>query len=155
MTIKYALTRIEVVEFFLQGMVKSPRYLATILILLLWPAVIYLLVRGALSRTLTVIDLMTSLEWTFGFFCFMLVWIFIRAKTDERTLSVSESGISTTIGRLGGRVQWNKIKTISDMGRYVLIARTAGNAFFIPNRAFTGPDHRAEFIAQIRLWKQS
>ncbi len=100
MTIKYALTRAEIVQFFLQTLGKSPKLMVVILICSLWPAFIYLSASGAFQRSFTVSDIAVSLDWMFAAFCFMVAWIFMRGKTGERTLSVTESGISTEIGSL-------------------------------------------------------
>ncbi len=154
MTIKYALTRAEIVRFFLLALSKSPRLLIVVLIASLWPGLVFLGTIGALSRSLTVTDARVAFECTIGAFCFIVLWIYLRGKTDERTLSVSEPGISTAIGSLTGQVPWKKVRTVSGMGRYVLIVRSNGNAFFIPSRAFSGPDQQAEFIAECSRWRR-
>jgi hypothetical protein len=87
-------------------------------------------------------------------FSVFLFLIFIRGKTEERSLSVSEEGISTEIGTIKGQVRWNKVKVIKDAGQYVLIERTNGNAFSIPNRAFSGPEQKHQFITQISSWRK-
>jgi hypothetical protein len=155
MTIKYALTRAEIVRFFLQGLRKSPRLLAIVLICSLWPGLFSLATEGAFSRPLTASDAKVAFVWTIGAFCFFLLLIFVRGKTAERTLSVSEQGISTEIGSIKGQVPWSKVKVVSDTGRYVLIARTNGNAFFIPRRAFSGPEQQLQFMTEISHWRKS
>ena len=85
----------------------------------------------------------------------MVLWVFIRGKTAERTLSVSELGISTGIGLISAQVPWSKVRVISDAGEYVLIARTNGNAFFIPSRAFTGPSQKVQFIEEADRWRKA
>jgi hypothetical protein len=46
----------------------------------------------------------------------MPLWLFIRAKTALRTLTVA-GGISTQIGRLKGDVPWDKVKAVTDADR--------------------------------------
>jgi hypothetical protein len=154
MTIKYSLTRAEIVRFFLQGLGKSPRLLAIVLIFVLWPGMFSLINGGAFSRPLTASDIRVTFAWTIAACSIFLFVIFIRSKTEERTLSVSQEGISTEIGSITGQVPWNKVKVITDAGQYVLIVRTNGNAFSIPNRAFSGPEQKQQFITQISRWRR-
>jgi len=37
----------------------------------------------------------------------------------------------------------------------VLIVGTTGNAFLIPERAFSGPEQRAQFVREIKDWKKA
>jgi hypothetical protein len=154
MTIKYALTRVEIVRFFLQGLVKSPRLLVIILVFSLWPGFFSLEMKGAFSRPLTVSDANIAFAWAIGTFCFIVLGIFIRGKTDERTLSVSEQGLSTEIGSLKMQIERSKVKSVADAGSCVLIVRANGNAFTIPSRAFSGPDQQAHFIAECSRWRK-
>lgn len=154
MTIKYALSRAEIVRFFLQGLSKSPRLSLIVLICLVWPGFISLSTSGTFSRSLTVNDAKVVFAWMIGAFCLLVLLIFVRGKTDERTLSVSEQGISTQIGKLEGQCPWNKVRIVSDAGQYVLILGTSGNAFFIPNRAFSGPDEKTQFMNEIQGWQK-
>ncbi len=149
MTVKYALTRKEIVQFFLQGLGKSPRLLTLVAVSTIFPALIGLEIGGGFNRPLTFVDLRIAGAEMICTFWFLLLWIFLRGKTNERTLSVSELGISTEIGSLRGQVAWSKVSRVSDKGNYVLIVGTSGNAFFIPGRAFSGPAQRAQFITEI------
>jgi hypothetical protein len=88
-----------------------------------------------------------------GAVLFMPVGLFLRAKTDERTLTVSPEGISTEIGSLKGQIPWRKVDAVTDTGPHVLVVGTTGNAFFIPNRAFREPGQKAEFLALIERWR--
>jgi hypothetical protein len=88
-----------------------------------------------------------------GTFLFMPLWLFVRGKTAERTLTVSHKGISTEVGKLKGHVPWNRVKLVTNTGGYVLIAAATGNAFFIPSRAFQTPQQRAQFLQQIEEWR--
>jgi len=155
MTLTYALKRTEIVQFFLKGLGKSPKFLLTILIYSFCPGLIFLEASKGFSRSFTTGDFNTICEWMIGTFCFMVLWVFIRGKTAERTLSVSELGISTGIGLISAQVPWSKVRVISDAGEYVLIARTNGNAFFIPSRAFTGPSQKVQFIEEADRWRKA
>jgi hypothetical protein len=87
-----------------------------------------------------------------GTFFLLLLWVFLRAKTKVRTLSISDQGIYTEIGRIKADYRWNKVKQVKDVGEYILVVNRTGNAFFIPNRAFTAMEQRAEFLEKIKQW---
>jgi hypothetical protein len=88
-------------------------------------------------------------------FCFVIAMVFVRGKTQERTLSVSEHGISTKIGSIDAQLPWTKVKEVKDSGRYILIVGRSGNSFFVPSRAFRGAEERGEFLSQIRRWHKA
>jgi hypothetical protein len=134
-------------------MTRSPKLLGTMVFYSVLIGIITLVFRTTGSRSLTLSDAIHAAAWALGFFIFMPIWIFIRGKTAKRTLTVSSNGISTEIGRLKGQIPWGKVSVIEDCSQFVLIARTNGNAFFIPDRAFLGPEQRAAFVAATRSWK--
>src|SRR5690348_7994404 len=153
MTIKYALTRAEIVRSFFQSLRSSPKFLAMILIYFAALGLLSLIARGALSRSLAPRDLIIASAWAAGVLVFMPLWLLIRGKTDERTLTVSPEGISTEIGSLKGQIPWSKIKLVTNTSRHVLIVGATVNAFFIPSRAFSGQDQQREFVSQIEQWR--
>ena len=155
MTIRYALTRAEIVRSFLQSVGNSPKVRAIILLYSAALGVLSLAVRGAFSRSISVLDATVALAWTAGAIVFKPLWLFIRAKTGERTLTVSPEGIATEIGRLKGEVPWSKVKLVTGMRRNVLIVGVTGSAFYIPSRAFSGPDQQALFMAQVNRWRNA
>jgi hypothetical protein len=132
----------------------SPKFLATIPIYSASLGVFSLLLGGAFSHPLSVHDLIVVLVWMLGAFAFMPLWLFIRGKTAERTLTVSPEGISTEIGSLKGHVPWSKVKLVTFASQHVLIVGATGNAFFIPSRAFQGPEEKAQFIKEIDHWRR-
>ena len=81
--------------------------------------------------------------------------VFVRGKTEERTLSVNEHGISTQIGSIDTRLAWTNVKEVKDSGTYILIVGRSGNSIFVPSRAFRGPRERAEFLSKIRRWHRA
>lgn len=144
MTIKYTLTRAEIVRSYFRSLANSPKFLGTILIYSVGLGLLSLAMRGAFSRSVTSRDVLIAVAWMLGAFAFMPVWLYIRGKTDERTLTVSEEGISTEIGSHKGQVPWSKVKLIADAGQHLLVVGRGGNAFFIPNRAL--------FLKQLEGW---
>jgi hypothetical protein len=154
MTVEYALTRREVLISVLRSLAQSPRFRGTILLYAAAIAAMTLLIRASILHSLTAEDALIATASGLGYLVFISVWVTIRAKTSKRTLTVSSDGISTEVGRLKGQIPWAKIKSVEDTSKFVLIARTNGNAFFIPNRALSSPDHRNEFLAKISSWAQ-
>jgi YcxB-like protein len=154
-TIKYALTRAEILRVFLVGLRKSPRILAVVLCFSFLPGVTSLASASLSSGVVTIRDVMIALGWTVGMFCLVVVMIFVRGKTAERTLSVTEQGFSTQIGSINAQRPWTKVKEIKDAGSYILIVSKSGNSFFVPSRAFSGPDERNQFLSDIRHWHAS
>jgi hypothetical protein len=155
MTIRYALTKAEILRVHIQSLSTSPRFLAMNLIYSCVVGLLLLAMSGAFSRSLTLRDGITALAWSAGAFLFVALWQFVRGKTDARTLTVSDKGISTEIGSLKGQVPWTKVRQVTDAGQYVVIVGAAGNALFIPARAFSGPDQQAQFITQIEDWRRT
>jgi hypothetical protein len=143
----------EIVRSFFRNLSSSPKFLAIILIYSFVIGGFSFSLRGGFSRSLTLRDIILALAWTVGAFIFMPLWLFIRGKTAERTLTVSPEGISTEIGSLTGQVSWNQVKLVTGTSRHIPIVGASGNAFFIPSRAFQEPDQQAQFIKQIDLWR--
>jgi hypothetical protein len=153
MTIRYTLSRMENVESFLRGIANSPRFAGTILLYCLSVGIVPIVVTGPGLLHLTIRDLEGLFAWAFGAFCLLTVWLFLRAKNAERTLTTSASGISTQIGPINGQVPWSKVGVVSDTRRFVLIAGRSGNAFCIPARAFENPEERKQFLTEIDQWR--
>lgn len=99
--------------------------------------------NGAFSRGVETHDVILAFAWMVGAFTFMPLWLFLRGKTSERTLTVSQNGISTQIGSMKGEIPWSKVKLVAKAHEHVLIVGASGNAFFIPGRAFEGPNQKA------------
>jgi len=154
-TITYALTRAEIVRSYFQSLASSRKFLLRILVYCAALGLLHLIFSGSLSRPFQAHDLFVTLAWMLGVFAFIPTWLFLRGKTSERTLSVSSDGISTQIGSMKGQVPWGKVSLVADTSNHVLIVGTIGNAFFIPARAFQGPEHQAKFIEQIDSLRSS
>ncbi len=152
LTVEYALTRSEIFRSFLRSVAESPKYRNTILRYSAAIGVFTVLLRATLSRSLTPDVVISGVAAAVGFLLFIPIWTFVRGKTSKRTLTVSSDGITTKIGRVGNRYPWKKVQQITDTPQFVLIALTNGNAFFIPIRAFSGPEHRDQFLTETRTW---
>lgn len=152
MTIKYALTRAEIVRVFLASIGRSPRILTIVLVFSLLPGMASIAMAFASGRTLITRDVFFAIAWTLGMFCFVIAMVFVRGKTQERTLSISEQGISTQTGSVDAQLPWSGVKEVKDSGSYILIVGRTGNSFFVPPRAFDGPEERDRFLSEIRRW---
>jgi len=154
MTIKYTLTRGEIVRSYFRSLGSSPKFLSMILIYSFGLGVLCLAIGGAFSRSLRARDAVSVLAWALGAFLFMPLWLFVRGKTNERTLSISAQGISTEIGSCKGEVPWGKVRLVENAGRHVLIVGATGNAFLIPGRAFGGPEQQAQFVQEVNSFQK-
>lgn len=152
LTIEYALTRREIFVSFLRSLAQSPQFRRTILLYCVAATVVAFLIRASILRSFTAGDVFGALCWGAGYLVFLSAWVTIRGKTSKRTLSVSPDGIATEIGLIKAQIPWGKVKSVSDASKFVLIARTNGNAFFIPNRAFSSPERRSQFLVKIAAW---
>jgi hypothetical protein len=152
MKIEYALTRGEIARGFFLSLQKSPKFRRTVLIYALAVGAFYLILRMFRPPVPSLRDLLIACAWSVGIFFFMPTWLFFRAKTARRTVVTSSEGIYTEIGKMRGQIPWNKIATVTDAGRYVLVIRRNGNSFYIPDRAFTGSAPRDEFLGELRRW---
>jgi YcxB-like protein len=152
LTIEYSLTRPEILRSFVRSAVESPKSLATILAYAVGIATLGLLLYVTSSHSIAMTDVVRASAWGVGFLCFIPLWVFVRSKTARRILTISRDGISTEIGRLKAQIPWDKVRTVTDTSHFVLIARTNGNAFFVPHRAFSTPDQRGTFLKSISGW---
>lgn len=150
LTIEYALTRSEIFQSCWRSIARSPKFRNTILLYSIAIGLITPFLRMLFSEPLRARDLVGAALWAAGVFLFIPFWMFIRGKTAKRTLTVSPDGISTEIGRIKGQIPWSKIRMVTETPQLILIARTNGNAFFIPNRAFSEPDQKVEFLNAVR-----
>jgi len=77
----------------------------------------------------------------------------IMFKPQDRTLTASEHGIDTEIGKIRRHIEWNEIGRVEDESDVILIIRKrSGNAFIVPGRAFQSPQDRETFYKAIRDW---
>jgi len=79
----------------------------------------------------------------------------IMFKPQERTLEVSLEGWSSKIGRLTGSRSWSEVASIDEEAEVVMIRGTNGNALVVPSRAFESPEHRRQFVSDVRMWHGS
>jgi hypothetical protein len=139
---------------FLRGVRTSPRLRTTLIVYSAGASLLASAAGGVFSKPLTAGDFLTF-AWAAGALAFMPLWLFIRGKTEVRTLTAASDGISTQIGRLSGNIPWSQVKVVTDTGSHVLVARTNGNAFIIPSRAFEGPDQKVQFLREAEAWRRT
>ena len=147
--LEYALTRPEIFRYFLESLTRSPRFLSTIAFYSACVGIMVLLIHATILRSLTARDAVQASVWALASFIFMPVWVSFRGKTSKRTVWVHNDGISSKIDEIRDEVPWGKVAVVKDCPKFVLIACTNGNAFFIPHRAFGGSEQRRAFITAV------
>ncbi|MGH9565244.1 MAG: YcxB family protein [Candidatus Angelobacter sp.] len=154
MAIEYALTRNEVVRAFFASLRVSARLRRVVLTYSVAIGLLELALRAVPRGTVGMKDALIALAWAAAAFFFMPAVLWFRGKKDTRKLAISQEGIATTIGRFNGQIPWKRIADIKDAGKFVLIVRSNGNTFFVPNRAFGGAEQRTQFLAEMRGWSE-
>ncbi|HKT49977.1 MAG TPA: YcxB family protein [Candidatus Angelobacter sp.] len=154
-TIDYALTRSEAARSYLQAIRQSPEYLRRVVMLAAICGLVQMCFRVLGSRHFGGPEILSAVIVFAVILALLPILLFLTAKTNRRTLTISPDGISTSIGTKSAEIPWKSVKVVKDSGTFILIARTNGNAFFIPNRAFVSPDNRARFMEQIGFWRGS
>ncbi len=153
MTIKYSLTRSEIVRSFLLALGTVPRLRSVIVGYSLLLGIFSLVSHRVLSGPITLHDVFVALGWSLGAFLLMPIWLFVRGKTQERTLTISQQGIATEIGSMHGKIPWGDVKAVTAARSYIVIVGLKGNSFIIPDRAFGGPEARSQFLTQSQQWR--
>src|SRR5262249_22250521 len=82
----------------------------------------------------------------------LAIYPIVRFKSAERTLTISPSGMETTIGKLSGNIPWKKVGAIEPSGRCIYIFGLNGNSFAVPHRAFLSVEQRSEFLRRANQW---
>ena len=154
MTVRYALSRSEMLTAMWYSAKYSGRLRRRILVLPAFVAVASLLGAYVGRREVTTADVMIAAAWAIGALLLMPMLVAARTKGQERVLELSREGITTTIGRLSGTVSWRAVAFVDDVGPFVVIAGQNMNAFVIPNRAFGDDQERNEFMAEARTFAQ-
>src|SRR3954468_24824362 len=96
---------------------------------LLWvhTAVLGLLALGTgyfIFHRLTVLMATTTLAYAMGVRFWFMPWMFRRkVKKDERVLSISDDGISTTVGSMRGQYSWAQIAEFYSDEKAIVIVR--------------------------------
>ena len=152
-TIDYALTRGEVAASYLRAIRESPEYLRSVVTMAAAIGLGQMALRALFFRRLGGPEILSAIIVFATILVLLPIALFLTAKTDRRTLAISPAGISTVIGKRSGQIPWSSVKVVRNASTFVLIARTNGNAFFIPDRAFARPDDRARFLEQMNLWR--
>jgi hypothetical protein len=92
---------------------------------------------------------------TFGVLAILPIYPLIRFKPQERTLTITIEGISTTIGKRHGEIPWAKIESVtSDAERIYLVGKNQ-NSFTIPDNAFASAQARDEFLPTAQRWLET
>lgn len=155
MTVRYALTRTEMMTALWYSAKYSSRLRRRILVLPAFVAVASLLGAYLGRRVVTTADLAIAAAYAVGALLLMPLLVAARTKTQERVLELTPEGITTRLGALRGTVPWRAVAFVHDVGRFVVIAGTNMNAFLIPNRAFADDRERTQFMSEARTLAQT
>lgn len=71
-------------------------------------------------------------------------------KPQMRQLTIDPGGLTTQIGAKSGHVPWAAVESIADTGEFIVITGTDGNAFIVPQRAFSSALERTAFVQYLR-----
>jgi YcxB-like protein len=71
-------------------------------------------------------------------------------KPQRRSLVMNASGLETSVGKHHARRPWSDIRSVKNADGYIILARTNGNAFIVPPRAFESPEMRDAFLSFAR-----
>lgn len=152
-TIDYALTRGEVAGCYLRAIRESPEYLRSVVTMAAVIGLAQMGLRVLFSRRLGGPEILSAIIVFAVILVLLPIGLFLTAKTERRTLAISPDGISTSIGKRSAQIPWSSVRLVKNASAFILIARTNGNAFFIPDRAFARPDDRARFLEHIDVWR--
>ncbi len=73
-------------------------------------------------------------------------------NSAERLMTLDRRGIQVVAGSESIEVCWEEITAITSDGNCVYISRKNGNAFIVPDRAFTSASDRSRFVNSIQEW---
>jgi hypothetical protein len=82
----------------------------------------------------------------------LAVYPLLRFKPNERTLSISPTGIVTAIGKQRGEIPWGRIARVALVEERLYILGKSGNAFVFPRDAFASDTERTEFLQRATQW---
>jgi len=153
-TVEYALTRGEILRSYLRSIIRSPALRNRVLFYGILIGSLELILQTIRSRSLTLAGAMIAIATVVCYLLLVSLGVFLRGKTAKRTLTISRDGIYTEIGRIKANVSWNQVRSVAGTPNFVLIVRTNGNSFFVPDRAFSGAVDRALFLSEIESWRR-
>jgi hypothetical protein len=82
----------------------------------------------------------------------LAVYPLLRFKRDERTLTISPTGLATVIGKQSGDIPWRKIARVALVGERIFVIGKSGNAFAVPREAFENDAQRNVFLQRATQW---
>jgi YcxB-like protein len=83
---------------------------------------------------------------------FLPFWPQLRFKRTVRSLTITHSGIDSTVGTISGTKPWKDVLTVEKTNGAIVITGKNKNAFIVPARAFAGDREREEFYEAARQW---
>ena len=96
--------------------------------------------------------LVAAAVYTFAFIVLLPLWPQIRFKSAIRSLTISEEGLTTSVGKISGSKPWTEVQSVDEANGAVVITGKNKNAFVVPARAFRSDLERREFYEAARQW---
>ncbi|MBX3595077.1 YcxB family protein [Sphingomonas sp.] len=76
---------------------------------------------------------------------FLALFPLFKFKPQQRTLTIDDEGIQTTIGQLSKHIPWEDVANASTEDENLIIQGRSLNALIIPRRAFESVEAQNEF----------
>jgi hypothetical protein len=146
MVIEYQIKRFDPVKSYFFNLRHSRRTRIIVFGTAAIVVIVSLLLRNGSHSPLVLPDFIVSFLSGLGLILFIPLYSFLTAKTQVRTLSISQDGIETKIGRYAGKIHWSAVDSIVATQDRIFITGKAGNTFTIPSGAFATGAIRQEFI---------
>ncbi|MDQ3284003.1 MAG: YcxB family protein [Acidobacteriota bacterium] len=110
-------------------------------------SVFYLTLKNvAGARPVQIHHIVSAVLVTCVVLVFLPLYPLIRFKPQQRTLTITPEGISTTIGNRRGELPWRTIESVASESDRIYIVGRNQNSFVVPDHAFASPEERAEFF---------
>jgi hypothetical protein len=152
MTIQYSVTPNEVTKSYIQQLRYSSAFRIRILTFAVLIFLIYFLTK-LLRQGFRLSDLIVALLLGCGVIILLPLTSRLLTKPQQRTLTISQEGIQTSIGAQTGTIPWAKVADVVDDGDYIFVIGRTGNSFLIPSRAFASSGQRNAFLEMLAKYR--
>jgi hypothetical protein len=146
MLLEYALKRDEVLKGYLRAFTCLSSFRSRMLAMAGGIGIMILVFGYAVKHQIKIIDVAFAALWAIVTLLFIPLWLWIRTKTETRHLKIDEFGLSTTIGKMTGKIPWSRVSVVSDLGDFIFLGGKNMNFFLIPNRAFSEGQDRTQLM---------
>jgi hypothetical protein len=146
MVIEYQIKRFDLVKAYFYNLRHSRRTQLIIFGIATLIALYPLFLSYFLDGNLIINDFIIAFLFGLAFILAIPALSFLTAKTQKRTLFISQEGIETKIGSQEGKISWKAVNSVVATKDRIIIVGKNANAFTIPSSAFANTDLRNKFI---------